>query len=70
VLPNGPALAAQRPQPDTAAARAAFLTGKAAVQALRVDEGVTQMERAVALDPANWEYHMWLGSAYVRQIGP
>lgn len=54
---------------DTAAARAAFSLGKAAVQAHRVEEGVREMERAVALDDANWEYHMWLGHAYVRQIG-
>src|SRR4051812_33396903 len=60
---------AQRPPHDSTAARSAFLLGKAAVQAHRVDDAVTQMERAVALDTANWEYHMWLGHAYVRQIG-
>ena len=62
------AVSGQQPV-DTAAARAAFLLGKAAVQAHRVEEGVREMERAVALDGANWEYHMWLGHAYVRQIG-
>jgi tetratricopeptide (TPR) repeat protein len=58
-----------QPATDTAGAHAAFLLGKAAVQARRVDEAVKEMERAVALDSANWEYHMWLGHAYVRQIG-
>jgi tetratricopeptide (TPR) repeat protein len=62
-------LVAQRPASDTSAARAAFALGKRAVQAHHVEESVTQMERAVALDPGNWEYHMWLGHAYVRQIG-
>ena len=59
---------AQQSGSDTVAARAAFLLGRAAVQARRVDEAVTQLERAVALDAGNWEYHMWLGHAYVRQI--
>jgi len=62
------AVSGQQPV-DTAAARAAFLLGKAAVQAHHVEEGVREMERAVTLDSANWEYHMWLGHAYVRQIG-
>ena len=64
---SAPAVA-QPASADTAGARAAFARGKTAVQARRVDEAVSQLERAVALDRENWEYHMWLGHAYSRQI--
>ena len=62
-------VAAQNVPRDSAAAYTAFVAGKAAVNARNVDIAVEQLERAVALDPTQWEYHMWLGHAYTHQIG-
>lgn len=61
--------AAQTTARDSAAAHNAFVAGKAAVNARNIDQAVDLLERAVAIDAAQWEYHMWLGHAYSRQIG-
>jgi tetratricopeptide (TPR) repeat protein len=60
-----PALPAQR---DTAAARTAYEQGRSAMQTRRFDEAAKSFERAIELDPAKSDYHLWLGHAYTRQL--
>ena len=55
-------------QQDTAQAREVFARGRSALQSRRIEEAVPLLERAVALDGQRYEYHMWLGHAYSRQI--
>jgi tetratricopeptide (TPR) repeat protein len=55
-------------QRDSVEAHAAFMRGRAAHTARKVQEAVKQFERAVALDSMNSTYHLWPGHAYSRQI--
>src|SRR5262245_2248293 len=62
------ARAQQAKAPSESEARAAFDRGKAAHNAGKTDEAVSQFERAVALESSSSLYHMWLGHAYSRQL--
>lgn len=55
-------------QRDSTQARDAYGKARAALQQRKVDDAVKLLERAVTLDADNYEYHMWLGHAYSRQI--
>ena len=60
------ALSAQ--QQDTTRARILFEQGRAAMQARRFDDAAAAFERAVEINSARSEYHLWLGHAYTRQL--
>ena len=49
---------------DPSDARAAFYLGRALLSADEVDKAVEWIEKAVALDGGQVEYHLWLGRAY------
>jgi tetratricopeptide (TPR) repeat protein len=55
-------------QQDSVRARDAYMQGRSAVQQRKIDDAVKLLERAVMLDADNYEYRMWLGHAYSRQI--
>jgi tetratricopeptide (TPR) repeat protein len=56
-------------QSDSAGARAAYEQGRAAMRERKTDAAVKAFERAIALKTGVSEYHLWLGYAYVRQLG-
>jgi tetratricopeptide (TPR) repeat protein len=56
-------------QRDSAGAAQAFERGRGAHRGRQANDAVNHFERAVALDPANAVYQMWLGHAYSRQLG-
>jgi tetratricopeptide (TPR) repeat protein len=66
----GALLAASRlgAQQDTAAARAAYEEGRAAMREEKFDRAAESFERAVRLNPASSEHYLWLGHAYTRQL--
>lgn len=49
---------------DPSDARAAFYLGRTLLSTDEVDKGVQWIEKAVALDAGQVEYHLWLGRAY------
>jgi tetratricopeptide (TPR) repeat protein len=55
-------------QQDTARARAAYEQGRSAMRERKFDEAVKAFERAIELNPAKSEYHLWLGHGYTRQL--
>ena len=52
---------------DPADARAASYLGRVYLAAGNSDRAVDWMVRSVAIEPANAEYHLWLGRAYGQQ---
>jgi tetratricopeptide (TPR) repeat protein len=50
-------------------ARSAYEQGRAAMRERKTDAAVKAFERATVLAPSSSEYHLWLGHAYVRQLG-
>lgn len=55
-------------QQDSTQARDAYSKARTALQQRKVDDAVKLLESAVKLDGHNYEYHVWLGHAYSRQI--
>ena len=62
---SAPTLAAQ----DTAGARVAYEQGRVAMRERKTDAAVQAFERANALQSNSSTYHLWLGYAYLRQLG-
>jgi tetratricopeptide (TPR) repeat protein len=60
----GVPLAAQEESP----AQAAFARGRAEFRLRNHDGAAKWFEKAVQLESANAEYHLWLGHAYTRQL--
>ena len=66
ILMLAPALlGAQR---DTAKAREAYLSGRAAMREKRTSDAIAAFNRAVELNDRSSEYYVWLGHAHTRDI--
>jgi tetratricopeptide (TPR) repeat protein len=63
------ALAASSLNAQQDSARAAYDRGRVAMRERKTDDAVKAFERAIALQPAVSDYHLWLGYAYTRQLG-
>ena len=55
-------------QQDTSRARAAFEQGRSAMRERKFEDAAKAFEKAIELNAAVSEYHLWLGHAYTRQL--
>jgi tetratricopeptide (TPR) repeat protein len=64
LLSGAPFSFAQTSETVASDAPSAFALGGAAFDAQRYDQAIAWFEKAVQLDEANSDYHLWLGRAY------
>jgi tetratricopeptide (TPR) repeat protein len=55
-------------QRDSVRAHAAYLEGRAALQAQRIGDAIKAFQKAIALDSLSSDYHLWLGNAHLRDL--